>query len=246
MAIKTQGAGLDFLKVGVIKDALSNPLTTTLKNTLATTLGAAHKGLIVYDTDLLRLQSWNGTAFVDPPSAQTGLTPKGNVAFNATVPVSPIIGDLYVFSSAGSNTWQGTNVVQVGDQVYWDGTTWQFIQGNTVSSTEAIAGIIAIATQALTNTGTDDSTAITPLKLATFIGATKKLAKTYFVSSVTTVADTPLTINHALALQNRDAFVLSFKVGNSDEGVDYDSVDVNNCTITTGSARTGSVFITGY
>ena len=246
MAIKTQATGLDFLKLGILKDALANPLSTTDKNTLGGTLGAAHKGLLVYDITLNRLQSWNGSAFADPAASQTGLTPKGNKAFNDAEPGSPVIGDLYVFTSAGNNTWEGTVPVQIGDQVYWDGTAWQFIQGNVVFASETIAGVAEIATQAETNTGTDDTTFVTPLKLATYVAGTRKLAKVYFNASVTTVADTPLTINHALGLQNRDAFVLSFKVGNSEVNVDVDTTDVNNCTITTSVALTGSVTVIGY
>lgn len=243
--LKQQGTGLDFIKLGILKDFLANPLTTSAKNTLAGTLGSTHKGLLVYDTDLLKLQSWNGSAFVDPPAAQTGLTPKGNVAFNDTEPGSPTVGDLYVFTNAGTNTWEGSTVVQAGDQVYWDGTAWSFIQGNVIASTDSVPGVVELATDAETNTGTDTTRAITPSNLAAN-NAARKSAKVYFSASVTTVADTPLTINHALGLQNRDAFVLSFKVGNSEVDVDVDSTDTNNCTITTNTALTGSITVIGY
>ncbi len=245
MAIKQQGTGLDFLKFGIIKDALANPLTTAQITTLATTLGSTHKGLFVYDYELSVLKIWNGTAFAANPTSQSGLTPKGNVAFNATEPVSPVVGDLYVFTNAGTNTWEGSAVVQAGDQVYWDGTIWQFIQGNVISSSTSVAGIVQLATDAETNTGTDTTKAITPANLAANQAA-RKAAKVYFLSSVTTVADTPLTINHALTLQNRDAFVLSFKVGNSEVDVDVDSIDVNNATVTSSLALTGSVTVIGF
>lgn len=245
MAIREQGVGLDFKKVNIIKDALMNPLTTTLKNTLGTTLGVSNKGLLVYDTDLNRPEFWNGSAFVSISGTQSGLTPKGSVAFNAAEPSTPTVGDLYVFSTAGTNTWEGSNAVQVGDQIWWDGTVWNILQGNVIQATEAIAGIMALATQSEATTGTDDTKAVTPLKLAGVIAA-KKLSRFFFNSSVTTVADTPLTINHGLNLSNRDAFVLSFKVGNSEVMVDVDSTDANNCTITTGTAMTGSVTIIGF
>lgn len=236
----------DYNKVGIVKDALMNPLTTAAITSLASTLGAGHKGLMVYDNELLLLKIWNGTSFVTPPVTQSGLTPKGNKAFNDTEPASPVVGDLYVFTSAGTNTWEGSTVVQIGDQVYWDGAAWSFIQGNTIAGTESIAGVVELATQAETNTGTDDVTVVTPLKLATYVAGTRKLAKTYFNASVTTVADTPLTINHALALQNRDAYLLSFKVSNSEVAVDTDSIDINNCSITTNVALTGSIIVIGY
>lgn len=243
MAIKQVNVSHDFLKVGIVKDALLNPLTTSAISTLAGTLGSSNKGLIVYDTDLLKLQAWDGSAFADIAGTQSGLTPKGNKAFNDTEPSSPVVGDLYVFTNAGSNTWEGTTVVQAGDQVYWDGTAWQFIQGNVIAASETVSGIAEIATQAETNTGTDDLRIVTPLKLASH-ESTKAFAKTYFATGLTLVADTPLTINHALALQNRDAFVLSFKVGNSQVDVDVDSTDINNCTITSNVAVAGTGVVT--
>jgi hypothetical protein len=245
MAIKTQNVSLDFLKVGVIKDALLNPLTTSARNTLAATLGAGNVGLPVYDTDLFTIFVWDGSDFTANPVTQSGLTPKGNKAFNDTEPASPVIGDLYVFTTAGSNTWEGTNVVQIGDQVYWDGSAWQFIQGNVIAASDTVAGIVELATDAETNTGTDTTRAITPANLAAN-HASRKSAKVYFATGITTVANTPLTINHALALQNRDAFVLSFKVSNSEVEVDVDSTDTNNCTITTNVAATGTITVIGF
>jgi hypothetical protein len=245
MASKDVYTDLDLKKLNIIKDARHNPLTTSARNTLASSLGSTHKGLMVFDTDLNCPYYWNGTAFAAPPAVQSGLTPKGNVAFNATEPASPTIGDMYVFTNAGSNTWEGTNVVQAGDFVYWDGTVWQFIQGNTVAASTSVPGVSQIATQSEANAGTDTTKYITPETQKGYHDA-KKVARTYFNSSVTTVADTPLTINHALNLQNRDAFVISFKVGNSEVEVDVDSTDVNNCTITSSVALTGSVTVIGY
>ncbi len=245
MAMRSTATGQDYLKLGIIKDALANPLTTAQITTLSSTLGATHKGLFVYDHELSVLKIWNGSAFAANPVTQSGLTPKGNVAFNATEPATPVLGDLYVFTNAGTNTWEGSTVVQAGDQVYWDGTIWQFIQGNVISSSTSVAGIVQLATDAETNTGTDTTRAITPANLAANQAA-RKSAKVYFVSSVTTVADTPLTINHALALQNRDAYVVSFKVGNSEVDIDTDSVDVNNCSVTSSVALTGSITVIGF
>lgn len=246
MAIKQSGTGVDYGKVGVLKDFLMNPVTIAQRDTLASALGAAHKGLPVTVTDLNggTLQIWTGAAFTSVGSS-SGLTPKGSVAFGATEPVSPAVGDLYVFNTAGSNTWETATPVQVGDQIWWDGANWNIIQGNVLAAAEAIAGVIALATQAEVNTGTEAAKAVTPATLAGYI-ASRKSAKVYFASSVTTVADTPLTIAHALALQNRDAFVLSFKVGNSEVEVDVDSTDINNCTITTSVAMTGSITVIGF
>ncbi len=239
--------GHDYHKVGIVKDGRMNPLSAAQRATLATTLGAGNIGLLTTDDVTGLLYTWNGTAFVFAvTAAQSGLTPKGNVAFNATEPVAPTLGDLYIFSSAGNNTWGGSsNVVQASDQVWWDGAAWQYIQGNVVQSSAAVQGILQLATQTEVNAGTDANKAVTPATLLS-VQSARKLARVYFTSSVTTVADTPLTINHALALQNRDAFTLSFKVGFSEVEVDVDSTDINNCTITSSVALTGSVTIIGF
>lgn len=233
------------MKLGNIIDARHNPLATADRTTLGGTLGATHKGLFVWDTDLNIPFWWSGTVWVQPTAAQSGLTPKGNVAFNAAEPGSPVIGDLYVFTTAGTNTWEGSTVVQIGDQVYFDGTIWQFIQGNTIAASDTVPGVVELATDAETNTGTSTTLAITPANLLAN-NAARKSAKTYFNASVTTVADTPLTINHALGLQNRDAFVLNFMVSNSQVETDVDSIDINNCSITTNIAATGSITVIGF
>lgn len=235
----------DYGKVGAVVNAQLNPMTTAQRTTLGGTLTTTHKGLFVWDTDLNTPYWWSGSAWTAPATSQSGLTPKGNVAFNATEPGSPTVGDLYVFTSAGSNTWEGTNVVQVGDQVYWDGTVWQFLQGNAVAASTSVAGLATLATQAEVNTGTDTTKVVTAETLQGKLAANKQ-AKVYFNSSVTTVADTPLTITHGLTLQHRDAYTLSFKVANSEVQVDTDSIDVNSCSITSNVALTGTITVIGF
>ena len=61
----------------------------------------------------------------------------------------------------------------------WGGSTYVEISASPGAATESAPGIIEIATQAETNTGTDDTRAITPLKLATFTnGMAKKITGT--------------------------------------------------------------------
>ena len=57
----------------------------------------------------------------------------------------------------------------------WSGSTYVEISAAPGAATESAAGIIEIATQTETNTGTDDTRAITPLKLATNL-ATKRIS----------------------------------------------------------------------
>lgn len=247
MAVKIYGHDIDLSKLSSLLNFKIHPITTADRGTLAGTLSTTHKGLSVWDTDLSLLYCWNGSAFVAQGGIAGAMTFKGIVAFGAVEPSSPATGDTYVFSTAGTNTWNTSDVVQIGDSAIWNGTDWSFIQGNVLAASETVAGVIEIATQAETNTGADDTRAITPAKLTSFI-ATKALAKVYFNASVTLVANTPLTITHGLALQNRNAFVCEVKdSGHSVVGVDIDSTDVNNITLTSAIAGSGyQVTIIGF
>lgn len=241
--MKLINTGHDFQKVGIIKDGLFNPLTAAQITTLAGTLGAGNKGLGVYDTDNFVFKVWTGAAFAANPVAQSGLTPKGGSTFNATEPGSPVTGDLYIFTTAGTNTWGGgSNVVQINDQVFWDGAAWEFLQGNSVQGSTSIQGLVQLATDAEAITGTDTAKAVTAANVAAR-EASRKVARVYFVGSLTLVADTPLTVTHSLGLQNRDAFVADVKVSNSSIEVDIDSIDVNSLSITS-SVAASSVNIT--
>lgn len=243
--IKALNTGHDYQKVAIIKDALLNPLTTAARTTLGGGLGSGNKGLFVWDTDLSTIYVWDGSAWATPTSPQSGLTPKGNKHFNDTEPGSPVIGDLYVFDTAGTNTWNASDEVQIGDQAYWDGTIWQFIQGNTIAASSTIQGVVELATDAETITGTDTVRATTPANVAAR-EASRKVARVYFASGVSLVADTPFTVNHALAIQNRDAFTINVMVGNSQVDVDVDSTDTNNLTVTSSKTVTAAITVIGF
>lgn len=247
MAVKVYGHDIDLAKLSEILNFKIHNVTTATRGTLAGTLTTTHKGLSVWDTDLSLLYCWNGSAFVAQGGISGAMTFKGIVAFGATEPSSPATGDTYVFSTAGTNTWNTSDVVQIGDSAIWNGTDWSFIQGNVLAASESVAGVMEIATDAEMNTGTDDSRAATPLKVKNYIAA-RALAKVYFNASVTLVANTPLTVTHGLALQNRNSFVCEVKdSGHSVVGVDIDSTDVNNITLTSAIAGSGyQVTIIGF
>lgn len=247
MATKLFNHDIDLQKASELLNFKIHNITTSTRTTLAGTLSTTHKGLSVWDTDLSALYIWNGSAFVVQGGVAGAMNFKGVVAYNASEPSSPATGDYYVFSTAGTNTWNTSDVVQIGDSVVWDGTNWQFIQGNVLAASETVAGVIEIATDAEMNTGTDDTRAATPLKVKNYIAA-RGLAKTYFNSSLTLVANTPLTVTHSLALQNRNAFVCKVcDSAHSEVSVDIDSVDVNSFTITSAIAGSGyQVMVVGF
>lgn len=211
------------------------PLTTANRTGLS--LGAGDEGLIVYDTDLNKLYGWTGAAWEAIGAAVTGAVVfKGLVNFDASEPGSPATGDMYIFQTAGTNTWNTSDVVQVGDQAIWDGTNWQFFQSNVLSASETVSGVIELATQAEVTAVTDAVRAVTPATLGGYRTA-KKIPYVYFSSSETLVAETPKTITHNLNLQNKDAYILSVKDGSGAElSIDNDGVDANSLTITSNIA----------
>ena len=79
---------------------------------------------------------------------------------SASAPGSPAAGMVW-FDTSG-------NVLKVRDAT---NTVWQTVTGINAAS-ESAAGVIEIATQAETNTGTDDARAVTPKKLAAYSGFT--------------------------------------------------------------------------
>ena len=104
-----------------------------------------------------------------------------------STPIAVMQGWTYVVTVAG--TFFSENV-QIGDMLIAKQTNptalthWTVVNKNIpdiVAATEAIAGLMSIATQAEVTTGTDDTKAITPLKLKTALGTTGtlSLAKKY-------------------------------------------------------------------
>lgn len=254
MASKLFYHDIDLLKVGTLKDARINPLTTSARTTLGSGLGAGHKGLAVFDTDENKIYYWSGSAWVSGVDSIAGaMSYQGTHSSLTTAPSSSTDGEVYVLTSAGTLTWAGITFnpsaeVQVGDlAIRRSSTVYDIVQGNSVTASESTSGTVELATQSETNTGTDDVRAITPLKLTTF-ASVKKFAKTYFASGVSLTADTQFTVSHNLALQNKDSFVISVKDSNGSEvSVDVDSVDVNSCTVTSGvSVSSFTITVIGF
>lgn len=141
-------------------------------------------GQIWFNITDTELRFYDGTSVVsvaDLSDIAGGLRFKGS--YDATAD-SPILdgdggikitvetGDLYVVSTAGTFY---TETVEVGDTIIArNGTNasiadWIVIQTNIGAADETTAGYIRIATQVETDNGTDDTTAVTPLKLATYL-----------------------------------------------------------------------------
>ena len=156
-----------------------------------------------------------------------------------------------MFTSAGTLTWVGITfspsaVVQINDLVIKrSATEWDVIQGNSVNASESLAGIIELATQSETNTGTDDVRAITSLKLAQNL-ATRGTPKSFIQTGITLVANTGFTISFPTTASNKDAFIVSVKDSTGSEIIlDVDAVNTAGFTITSSVAATGiTAFVT--
>ena len=105
------------------------------------------------------------------------------------------------------------------------------------SASESTAGIAEIATQAETDTGTDDSRIVTPLKLKTWSGAPKRYAAAFGDGSATSY-----TITHNLG--SRDLTVAVYRnSGNYDEvECDVEHSTTNTVTLKFSAAPTSNQY----
>lgn len=200
---------------GVDIDLDLNQLLNAIAENLGVAPAPANAGRLWYNTATGRLQYDTGVLVQSIANLNdlTGLLDfKGG--YNATTDTPAIAsgvgvqkGDYYVVTVAG--TFLGTPL-EVGDSIFanQDAPTiisqWTVVQGNTVPASETVAGVIKISTQALTDAGVDDTTAITPLKLKTASFVSRKSTS----ASTSVGGGTPVTITHNL---NNVAPVVSIK-----------------------------------
>lgn len=253
MGARQIGTDLDFSLVAQILNARLHNVTTTARNTLASTLNGSNEGLIVYDTTENQIYVWDGSAFV-PTKVQGAMVYKGTKTSLTVAPTNPETGFTYVFTgTAGTLTWAGQTFnpdanVESGDVLIYRGSNvWDIIEGNDVQATETQLGNIRLASQAKVNAGVDAEDAVTSATLNGFV-TSKAFAKTYFNNTVNITALTPLTITHNLGLQNKSSFVCSVKDSQGSEIVlDIDSNDSNSILLTSVVAFNNlSVTIIGF
>lgn len=244
----------DFQKVNELLQARLQNITTTDRGTLGGTLGAGNAGLIVWDTDTESQFVWDGAAWVEQSAALTNpVQYKGRITdLSDPANVEAVAGYMYVVDVTGTLTITGVTfspsaAVEAGDQVVFSSaTTADIYQKNDVAASETVAGNIEIATQVETDAGTDDTRALTPLKLATYAN-NKAIARTYFEDGITLTNNTAVTVTHNLGLTDPSAFAC--RVANSSGSeieVDIDNSDANSFTITAQPAvANAKVFVTG-
>ena len=221
------------LNKNTLKGAKIYPLPTASRTALS--LVADDEGLLVFDTTLNTLYAWNGSAWqAAVPTVTGGLILKGGIAANATEPSAPAIGDLYVFTSAGTTSWTPAATVDVGDQAYWDGTAWQYIQTTIGQATTETVGYVQLATQAQVNTGSSTSLVVTASTLAGYVPASSlslRPVRRYSTVITSLVADTPSTVTHNLTLNAASDLSVSCYQGGGQIFLAVTPVDANSITV---------------
>lgn len=136
---------------------------------VATTLLGANSGVATLGADG-KVPSSQLPSFVDDVidayivSGATALSSGWLSATSGGSALTPETDKIYVIVEAGAYE----------NKTYrWSGSTYVEISASPGAASESAAGIIELATQAETNTGTDDTRAVTPLKLATLLSSKK-------------------------------------------------------------------------
>lgn len=216
-----------------IKNVVAHQVTTVQRGVLGGTLGVGQAGLFVYDTTDLNLYVWNGTAWVNATQVITNaMNIKGEISnanTNPAFPASPAVGDVWVITTNPGTV--GGVAVEVGDQLVYSTSGWFVIQTNLSDATITIKGYVRLATQIEVNTGTDNTTAVTPLTLLTNLDVGNPRAKIYKQAIATLTANTPLTITHGLNLSNSQDYVYKVSDAAGTIKVADVAVSVNSFTI---------------
>lgn len=191
----TEGSGID-ITGSVI--SIDNSVTGATKCKITyNNQGLVTAGADLSSTDIPDLSAtYVATSLLGANSGVATLGADGKVPSSQLPSFVDDVIDSYIVSgatalSAGwlSKTDGGAALTPETDKIYvivssgdyqnktyrWSGTTYVEISASPGAASESAAGIIEIATQSETNTGTDDTRAVTPLKLATYIAA-KKIA----------------------------------------------------------------------
>jgi len=108
---------------------------------------------------------------IDILTGKTFVFPEGSLNNTVVLAVAPGAGDVYQEGQIAVDSVTNTAYVLV--DVTAGVATWQAIGagGAVPDASETVKGILELATQAETNTGTDDARAVTPLKLATYLSS---------------------------------------------------------------------------
>jgi hypothetical protein len=168
---------------------------------LAIATGSSDEAMLFYLLDVKKLAFFNGTSLelVGAPDGTifTLRATINNADTNPNFPVGAIAGDVHRIQTVDGQV--GTIKVQVGDQIYFDGTDWNLFEGKIQNASETEAGLAQKATLAEVLTGTDPDKFVTPLTLASKIQDAAGKRKAQIPGDGTT---TVFPISHTLASQD--------------------------------------------
>lgn len=165
--------------------------------------------------DSVRVATTANINLASPGATIDGITMVANDRFLAKDQTLPAANGIYIWNGAATpatrapdmstaaeveqavttveeGTSTGSTFRQTAINVTLDTTslTWTSFGTAAAAASETLAGVIEIATQAETDTGSDDVRAVTPLKQATWSGRKRKLSGTVGDASATTFAIT--------------------------------------------------------
>lgn len=178
MATKKFLHDIDLASLGQIKHARIHNVTSVDLTTLAGDLGAAHRGLVVYNTTDSTLYTWNGASFNKYSYEVTGdIVFKGIINPTTSSSVVGKSGDQYVVDTAGTLstqlgaiTYTPSANVEVGDVVlFTSATTASILERNLEQATTTTLGTVRISTQAEVDAGSVTDEVVTPATLHGYV-----------------------------------------------------------------------------
>jgi hypothetical protein len=193
----------DLRVLGNVSGATANVSTVTivtdLANASSTTLATSSAVKSYIDTNIGGLGNLEGGW-----NASSGTFPVGSTPVAGTKK-----GDYWYVTVAGTTGGVTFNVgdviiAEIDNASTTNAADWVQLEVNRDQATETVLGVSRIATQAETNTGTNDTAYITPLKLVTYLNN----AVGGYSANVGNASATSFTLTHNLG--TRDVIVLIY------------------------------------
>lgn len=170
---------------------------------------------------------------------QTTVTQNGIYLWNGAAVAMTRTSDANIFAeleSATTTVDEGTSVgltyrqTQVNGIINTNNIVWVQDGAMAGAASETVSGIVELATQAEADAGTDDTRALTPLKMANYSGRSKRYSATFGDGSATQY---DLTHN----LNTTDIVAAIRKVSDGAAvGIDWRALDANTIRINSASA----------
>lgn len=255
MATEKYYHDIDMVGVSQLKNARKHNVTQAQMDALATVLGQENVGLFIYNTDTQESSTWTGSQFkIDAPKVMGAMVYKGAISAPDAMPSDVLAGYSYMYTgpaatlSWADQTFEPRTNIQTNDMIIYRGeNVWDIYDGYEELATETMPGIAMRASIANTKAGIEADTFVTPAGLSAFVSS-HKLTTVYFADNLALSANVPLTIQHNMNLQFKDAFTI--RVADSTGAsisTQSTSVDVNSITLTSSVDLSGvKVTIVGF